>query len=472
MASWAAGGGEFDDVAEGRKWNFSGSVLTQNEWFNQLWVIQETALAKRIRVLYENKEIDWDILKKAVDHGWNIHEDINESDASFNNDTVFRVRETVQRNDEAPWTNNILTILKLTTDMNQCSDPRGRVFSHLGFITEAQLQQLGLDGGMSIEELYTRLTRFLLSNGSRSYQKLWDILQIATATDKMPGLPIWCPDYHGWSQRSPHIRNTEEPVYLEHWVTHYHASKATSFPPQNTNFRELKVRGKIFDLVKRTYPVIPDIAAPIKESSSFEELRNHYLVFRDWERGIATDVLGLTSSHLPDDPISTLGLYEKNRLFVKVDDYWRTLVGDILERGDYTITYETFRSFRSALDQCFLQGRGGGSDIELGKVGSGPLEDPYLSPTDFKLLKSILSTLRGSRLFCTVKGAIGFGPKGIQVNDEVCVLNNAQTAHVLRRWTKTKRRKTFRVIGDSYYHGMMNGQIESLGLEEQDIVLV
>ncbi|KAI0553753.1 heterokaryon incompatibility protein-domain-containing protein [Xylaria curta] len=208
--------------------------LTQNEWLNRLWIIQEAALAKRIRVLYENEEIEWDVLKKAFDHGYNIREDVNkqpilENFAPLNNDTVFRVRDQVQnRRDKTPWLNHLLTIIRLTTDMSQCADPRDRVFGHLGFITEDQLRQLGLDGDMPIDELYTRLTHFLLSNGSQTYQNWWDILQFATATDKMPGLPSWCPDYHSWSKRSPDIRNSEEPVYLSGWVTNYQASVATS----------------------------------------------------------------------------------------------------------------------------------------------------------------------------------------------------------------------------------------------------
>ncbi|KAI0553752.1 hypothetical protein F4679DRAFT_530435 [Xylaria curta] len=103
---------------------------------------------------------------------------------------------------------------------------------------------------------------------------------------------------------------------------------------------------------------------------------------------------------------------------------------------------------------------------------TGPLGDLGIGTPGHELLRAILSTLRGRRLFCTVKGGFGFGPKWLQVNDQVCVLNNAKTAHMLRRLTKTKRRKTFRIVGDTYYHGMMDGQIENLGLEEQDIVLV
>ncbi|KAI0436599.1 heterokaryon incompatibility protein-domain-containing protein [Xylaria telfairii] len=440
--------------------------LTQNKWFDRLWVVQEAALSKRIRVLYENDEIDWEVLEKAVYHGWNIysnptHQSVFKDDfpIDFTNDTVFIVRKLVQSPDvKAPWSNNLLSFLRITADMSQCFDPRDRVFGHLGLITEDQLHQLGLDDGMPLEELYMRLTHFLLSNGSQSYQNWWDILQIATATDKMPGLPSWCPDYHTWGQRPYGIRNTEEPVYLREW-RYYRAARATSYSQPSTNFRELKVRGKIFDLVKRTYPIIPDVFAVVEsETSSPEELQQIIIAFRDWERTLATDVLGLASSNLPDDPTSELGLHDKHRLKVTVDGYWRTLFGNIPKDGDYIINYESFRSFRSILNQFALQESG--------------VEDLFIRMPNFKVLRTMTRTLKGRRLFCTVHGGFGFGPKGTQVNDQVCVLNNALTTHLLRRSSKTKRRKTFKLIGDAYFHGMMDGQIESLGLEEQDIVLV
>ncbi|KAJ8120192.1 hypothetical protein ONZ43_g3039 [Nemania bipapillata] len=220
-------------------WN-SIKVFTQNEWLNRLWIIQEVALAKRIRVQYEDEEIDWHVFEMAVTHAGNLNEEMR-NDVPPQNDTAFLAHDLVKEStDGRPWETHLLSIIRLTTDMSQCSDPRDRVFGHLGFISEDQVHQLGLDDSMPTEELYARLTHFLLSNGPPTRQCWWDILQFATATDKMPGLPSWCPDYHSWGRQLFSIRQIEEPVFLKNWVTDYRASTATSFPQPSNSFRELK----------------------------------------------------------------------------------------------------------------------------------------------------------------------------------------------------------------------------------------
>ena len=75
------------------------------------------------------------------------------------------------------------------------------------------------------------------------------------------------------------------------------------------------------------------------------------------------------------------------------------------------------------------------------------------------------------RIFTTAQGRLGFGPETIQEADVVCILNYACTAHILRP-DSAGGSPTYRLVGEAYVHGMMTGQIESLGLEEQDIILV
>lgn len=333
--------------------------LIFNKWLNRLWVIQEAALAKRIRLLYGNDEIDWNTFEMAVYHGWTIFSKCprigqrSTLEVPEANDTIFLVRERVQNRDpEDPWP-YLLNIIRLTIDLSRCSDPRDRVFGILGLINQDQLQELGLQDSMSVDALYIRLTHFLLNNVSPSDRNWWCLLQYATATDKRPGLPSWCPDYHTWSERSPHTRNIEEPVYLHGWTANRRISRATGIPQQSGNTRELKLRGKIFDSVRRTYSPIPYAAMFSEESTSLEEIENLYIELRNWERTIATDILGPASSTLPDDPSSTVGL-EARLVKATVDDYWQTLVSLNNEEERHKLTYENFRSFRSTLDQWLV----------------------------------------------------------------------------------------------------------------------
>lgn len=44
--------------------------LVRNEWFYRLWIVQEAALARQITVLYGSLQIDWEIVRGAVDWGF------------------------------------------------------------------------------------------------------------------------------------------------------------------------------------------------------------------------------------------------------------------------------------------------------------------------------------------------------------------------------------------------------------------
>jgi hypothetical protein len=70
----------------------------------------------------------------------------------------------------------------------------------------------------------------------------------------------------------------------------------------------------------------------------------------------------------------------------------------------------------------------------------------------------------------TSMGRFGLGPLSLQKGDKVCVLNYAKTPHLLR--CSDHDVGNYQVIGQAYVHDMMYGEVEALGIEEQDIVLV
>ena len=70
--------------------------------------------------------------------------------------------------------------------------------------------------------------------------------------------------------------------------------------------------------------------------------------------------------------------------------------------------------------------------------------------------EEIKKQCRGRALFVTSKGFIGLGPKDAQLNDEVYTLIGGETPFVLRR---TAISNEFRLIGEAYIHGIMNGEL-------------
>lgn len=99
--------------------------------------------------------------------------------------------------------------------------------------------------------------------------------------------------------------------------------------------------------------------------------------------------------------------------------------------------------------------------LDLGEPG-GPI---------LNLMCSINEYFFKRRLFCTVGGRIGFGPARILPGDLVCVLNNADVPHTLRAHSKGEQLE-YELIGETYVHKMMNGEVEDLDVPVVDFLLV
>lgn len=74
----------------------------------------------------------------------------------------------------------------------------------------------------------------------------------------------------------------------------------------------------------------------------------------------------------------------------------------------------------------------------------------------------------GRRPFVTSKARFGIGHQNVQKGDILCVFDGAIKPHIIRS-TIIPEEKT--LLSEAYVLGMMNGEVHSLGLQE-DIVLV
>jgi hypothetical protein len=83
-------------------------------------------------------------------------------------------------------------------------------------------------------------------------------------------------------------------------------------------------------------------------------------------------------------------------------------------------------------------------------------------------MESFTKFCNNRRFFRTEKGRLGWGPDQMREGDVVCVVSGGAVPLVLRGLGE----REFEVIGDAYVHGIMDGEVMSLGIEEKDIVLV
>jgi hypothetical protein len=84
---------------------------------------------------------------------------------------------------------------------------------------------------------------------------------------------------------------------------------------------------------------------------------------------------------------------------------------------------------------------------------------------------SIIRNTDGLRVSTIAQGRTGCGPPSIKQGDRVGIFSYTKTAHIIRCISATEQ-TTYALIGGAYVHGTMSGEIEDLGIEEQDVVLV
>jgi hypothetical protein len=86
-------------------------------------------------------------------------------------------------------------------------------------------------------------------------------------------------------------------------------------------------------------------------------------------------------------------------------------------------------------------------------------------------------------LIFSQKGYIGMAPKGVEPGDLICILYGGRVPFILRDVSskiphneKFGARPYYKVVGDSYIHGIMMGEaldlMEEQGLKEQEFLLL
>lgn len=70
------------------------------------------------------------------------------------------------------------------------------------------------------------------------------------------------------------------------------------------------------------------------------------------------------------------------------------------------------------------------------------------------------------RVFITNKGLLGLGPSHQRRGDEVWILAGGSTPVLLRR-----HGSAMELLGESYVHRLMHGEVENMGAAIQELVL-
>lgn len=486
--------------------NWLGFIaLINRPWFKRAWVVQEIALAKSASVICGSQSFAWEDLSKTLSFiratKWYHHlrteklrhvAEIQKNpgiykrvlqarldvgigplylDATRLKMSISGRLNTQGRNRKPP-----LRLLLDTHRFSKSTDPRDKIYAFLGLADKrmapfrTQPNCLTPNYNLSVQEVYTEAARVLLtSSGSLS---LLSHVQDHSQT-QIRNLPSWVPDYS--VALAPYPLRFRSPGII----------KASKAPWKMNVFTmangQLDVQGYRLDSVDQTSVLPNESPDPSASWASIVKLalsleypypglkkseRNPSRVEVLW-RTLTTDTYNKTypaPSHtgfLFIDYILNLQIRHRLTPWSSSDEFqphhsplsdsiypeWRTLLQ--LEPIESPYNYRSYKQRLATVVESMFNGK-------YSPIGLAQLQHEFDQSGGTK-----------RRLFKTRIGYLGTGPRSLRQDDEVWILNGGGAPFVLRRLPNGN----YRLIGEAFVYGVMQGEVHGMGLPRRQIVI-
>ncbi|KAK0510036.1 hypothetical protein JMJ35_007430 [Cladonia borealis] len=503
------------------KWQSYCRFFEQRRWFNRAWVVQEVVLARPsdIEVWCGNERLRWtNMVAFALGLflsglGMDIRTMRNRVKGQFNGAEVVRLgalQEFCERGGPDQESScgdvvNLKELLQETYDVTDSEgrrhaflqhvlailrpfdsfDPRDKVYAAMGivgrFLPSGSRPFIYPEYERPVKEVYEHTAKFLLEH--LPYLSVLALVEDPSRRETV-NLPSWVPDFCS-QQANMSFRGATQ--------MRYNAS-AGQPPGPFWSLKDsiLSLRGGCHDTVAQ---LGISLTRPAEESWLSES--GALLEFLE----VIDDVLRLCSTL---DPTYINGTS-------RVQALWRTWIAD-----QESLPADFLHQFRCLL--LYHLGQASGSQVQrvtdlLESIvyqmtvlnGSARSEEDFLLTPQQVALYAIQNCAKPEertveldamleevsecsqhfrfligraqpfrRLYTTSKGYIGLGPMSTQVGDEVWIICDAKTPFVLRPQpentnapkspTPTEEVKQFRLVGETYLHGFMNGEALQSGL--------
>ncbi|KAK2024729.1 hypothetical protein LX32DRAFT_625737 [Colletotrichum zoysiae] len=438
-------------------------AITEQSWWHRSWVIQETVVATEAVVYYDNISAPWRMFARAASkyHAENLNTNVESVYSYFGQ--LTRLSQLVKEIETARtmwWDEQqrvtLPSLLRIFRPKG-ATDPRDKVFAFLGLVQswESVSKVIMPDYSLRVGDVFLQTTIMLL--------KLTQSLSVLGGTicrQPFPHMPSWTLD---WSSK-PDLYET---VRLAN-MRHYDATSGRSAGDVRLHLgKMLEIPGVEVDKV----------ASVARESLHLdvEGLGQRWrYVIDDWER-------------LAGGPSGS---------------FWRTLCGDLEYGPDRQLggefcrvtdsQWETYASWRDAdrfLRKSYRYSVHGSMDLQRNQLltNSRKLQQSQDAQAKHVFQYSVECASGGRRFFVTSKGRLGTGPPGIKEGDSIVNLDGSPVPWILRTtgsvtdcrcnpetlisrcsprplctsigMCNPDRIHSFRLIGDAYVQGIMDGEI-------------
>lgn len=449
---------------QGTKRWLAFNKLISHAYFSRVWMIQEVAVNKTLFVVYGTELLPWDLLAAVMTR---LHSSIvvisTMDDYMASNDLtpimkaikgaelLWTVRQFIQDPTEARKVKGQIRELVTASWDFEATDPRDKIFALVGISNEAGLPAFRPNYRKTVEEVYVDFARYLFSQQD-ALPWLSSYCGIGWRRN-VTAIPSWVPD---WShvgrtptQKPPLTCGSDGP------------SGSISQRPAVIDDRNLKLDAILVGSVV----ILGEECKPLHRSATTgapHTAEDIYLGRRSWLVDIYTRVAAVG--------IDKIDIYPTGE--TAEDALWRTLVFDNAHfseaADDLPANQSPTEVYRYAY-RCAVQMVLGGP-VTPENYHIWQQEVGEISQYAMQWIIAARTRCMGRRFGISSSGYFGVFPTLSEVGDVIAVIPGVPLPCLLRR-SGHGSGNTYQLVGESYVHGIMSGEMARPDAVEE-IVLV
>jgi hypothetical protein len=476
----------------------SALAFLENEWFYRVWTFQEVFLSRKAKVVCGKYSFHWELFACV----WQLLDVIglklNRNPSAITVIATF-LWDREMRFNESQTKERVIRLSNLvrSTYRHFASDPRDKIFALIAMVESRNGVQFVPDYSLSVEEVYIQYARLMIQDDGH--------LQILSDVDRRDSdlsLPSWVPDWRQTRRGVPFAERTRDYAQKYHLHGQFNPQIVIG---QNSDLRKLQLRGACVGKIIRLWPlrdfmdeVDPEVVLAGRWQSALRRYKFFFeilsqLVFNfpkiyahSGESCYSAFVKTLAADDLPNSHRGSES--DSKQLFPWYYDMstltWEQSIAP-LPFDPHAMNDSSYRDkvggpVHEVFD--FLLDRGTPTKwaTEYFSLDRIRVEDIYCHLTR-EIVRKIYSIARQRVFFVTENGYMGIGSRAIDAGDLVYDLLGGDIPYILR---STAASNEFKLLGDAYVHGIMDGELWRLAgdgtrlesvhgdLAWQDVVLV
>lgn len=404
----------------------------RNDWFRRVWIIQEVVIARNIKLVCGKYTLDW--------------EDLYSATQKIDQDPEMRVQADEVRQSWQPFlrlgdlrhleaSSNRLSTLVLLETFRHCQSTkrRDRFFSLLGIAADGDLEDFELDYKSPFEKVARRFGNALFRKYSERKQGMLLLYRAGLDEDK-PDSPSWMPDWTREKQRSLLASANRGALFRAAWGSE----------------ESLKLYPKVGELTTDAYFV--DTIKIVTQSCLDPGKRRQCRFFLEVEKIIENT-------------------YDRMDEADRAELLWRVPIAGakypkVAISGDHSL----FNSWEAYWKLLKLDWSGNDKNATSGHVSREG--KPSNLAEKSKAYASLLKDEVGGWRFVTTKHHLlcGMAPPNAREGDAVYIFCGGDVPFITR--PSKDRPGTQRLVGQGYFHGIMEGEaLDSGHIEKEELKL-